>query len=141
MTKKPIPITTSDWLHYFNSKISLKSNILLSARVSKQSKLMIFVSVSTICVVGISTIITAADFSAYLKMFAIFSIITVFIIYILYLEYKYHKEYEKLFYKVIFECNNIDKIMMKIINNELNTPEEIRQEYNNLLSEINKYIL
>ena len=126
------PLSPSDWVMYLNTRAMEYGNMVANKRIVNLNRIVIIFAVVNLFIVALIGMISLLDWDKLFSLIFIITIILGYSIYIVYLIRKMDRGFKEYFIDYSKKTIAIDTLILKIIDGELTTYEEIREEYNKL---------
>ena len=130
MSKKPkCPLTISDWLQYLNARQTERVQLVTAKKSFQANQSIIFISIVTICFVGITSAINVLRLNGAVSAILIGVTVILYILLILSQFRRLDGDFEEFYNETTKHLILVDTIIRKIMDNELKTSEEVRDEW------------
>ena len=127
--KDKCPLEIPDWINFLNDRIAIQTNLIFAKRAMDMALVTRFISVVAILLVGTTSIFEFFEVHDVYLDSLFLSIFVLSILFIFIYCRKNDKDFKEFFKFNIKDIGVIDNIIERIMNNELNISEKIRDEY------------
>lgn len=136
--KSKCPLNISDWVHYLNARATERGNLVITKRIINMNQLTILIAITTLAFIGITSMITFAGLGDFLTATTILITLASYIIMLTIIRSRLSQDFIRFQHKSNAYMVMVDTIINKIIDNNLKTSDQIRNEWKKTIEEYAK---